>query len=82
MFVPETAPLEGQTFLDLEGLFAAAALGRTVAGIAHATPFDDDQTQLKKPEPVTIACCFAPQREKPSKLVYTVHGALFSTIPS
>ena len=78
-FVPETAPLEGSSSLDLEGLFAAAASECKVwaqAGIARATPFDGDQTQLKKLESVTI--CAVPQSEN-SRLKSKVHsGALLN----
>ena len=88
-FVRETAPLEGSEFLDLLGPFAAAASERAQAGISCATPFDGERTHFKKPVSVTMACGAVPQQkekscqvffEKTKYALYTVRGALFSTM--
>lgn len=81
-FVPETAPLEGSAFLDLQGPFAAAASERAQAGISCATPFDGERTHFKKPVSVTMACGAVPQQKEKACQVFffknkvcTLHSA-------
>ena len=69
-FVPETAPLEGSAFLDLQGPFAAAASERAQAGISCATPFDGERTHFKKPVSVTMACGAVPQQKEKACQVF------------